>query len=55
METLSLLFINYIHLVKYSMLQRLLHYVYDDIRCIILHIKIVIYRFIYWNDVQMYI
>lgn len=49
METLSLLFINYIHLVKYNMLQRLLHYVYDN------HIKIVIYRFIYWNDVQIYI
>ena len=34
METLSLLFINYIHLVKYSMLQRLTHYVYNKTRCI---------------------
>ena len=51
METLSLLFINYVHLVKYSMLQRLSHYVYDNFKCIILHIKIIIY----WNDVQIYI
>ena len=39
METLSLLFINYIHLVKYSMLQRLLHYVYDNISVLYFTLK----------------
>lgn len=47
METLSLLFINYIHLVKYSMLQRFTLYVYNKIRRIILRNKIAFYIFIY--------
>ncbi len=47
METLSLLFINYIHLVKYSMLQLLTHYIYNKTRRIFYFVfKLFLYVYI---------